>query len=63
MARPKKEVINDEVEIVETPVDNIEVINEVFADLEKVLLHGTVEMMNKQQNELLSAKIKIKRLF
>lgn len=37
-------------------------INAIFDDLETRLCHGSAEQMNEQQNELLSAKLKIKRL-
>lgn len=40
----------------------IETVNAIFSDLERVMLHGSAEQMNQQQNELLTAKIKIKRL-
>lgn len=38
-----------------------EQVDEIFADLD-TLVHGSSEEMNAQQNELLSAKIKVKRL-
>lgn len=40
-----------------------EQIDAIFADLERSMLHGSTEQMNGQQNELLNAKVKIKRLF
>lgn len=74
MAKPKKEEIiipSEEVqddlavekeEKEENRSEKLEVVNEVFKDLERCMLHGSAEQMNDQQNELLSAKIKIKRL-
>lgn len=43
-------------------LQKLELVNEVFEDLERCMLHGSAEQMNQQQNELLTAKIKIKRL-
>jgi len=74
MRRPKKEEIiipSEEVqddlavekeEKEENRSEKLEVVNEVFEDLERCMLHGSAEQMNQQQNELLTAKIKIKRL-
>jgi len=50
------------VEKEENRSEKLEVVNEVFEDLERCMLHGSAEQMNQQQNELLTAKIKIKRL-
>lgn len=38
-------------------------LEDIFQDLESKLLHGSAEQMNAQQNELLNAQVKIKRLF
>ena len=71
MGRPKKEetIISSAevqdalvVEKEENRSEKLEVVNEVFEDLERCMLHGSAELMNQQQNELLTAKIKIKRL-
>lgn len=71
MGRQKKEdTIIHSSEVQEDPVvteeealsKKLEVVNEVFEDLERCMLHGSAEQMNQQQNELLTAKIKIKRL-
>jgi len=71
MGRPKKEetIISSAevqdalvVEKEENRSEKLEVVNEVFEDLERCMLHGSAEQMNQQQNELLTAKIKIKRL-
>ncbi len=71
MGRPKKEetIISSEevqddlvVEKEENRSEKLEVVNEVFEDLERRMLHGSAEQMNEQANELLTAKIKIKRL-
>ena len=71
MGRPKKEetIISSAevqdalvVEKEENRTEKLEVVNEVFEDLERCMLHGSAEQMNQQQNELLTAKIKIKRL-
>lgn len=71
MGRPKKEetIISSEevqdalvVEKEENRSEKLEVVNEVFEDLERCMLHGSAEQMNEQANELLTAKIKIKRL-
>ena len=71
MGRPKKEetIISSAevqdalvVEKEENRSEKLEVVNEVFEDLERCMLHGSAEQMNEQANELLTAKIKIKRL-
>ncbi len=71
MGRQKKEdTIIHSSEVQEDPVvteeealsKKLELVNEVFEDLERCMLHGSAEQMNQQQNELLTAKIKIKRL-
>lgn len=71
MGRPKKEEtiissaeVQDDivVEKEENRSEKLEVVNEVFEDLERCMLHGSAEQMNEQANELLTAKIKIKRL-
>lgn len=76
MAKKKvEEVIEDEK--VDSPIETIETIEKIevskdekfaeidrlFAKIEDRILHGSVEQMNDQASELLSLKIKVKRLF
>jgi len=71
MAKKKVDEVIEE-EKVDSPTEtNVEVskdekfaeIDRLFAKIEDRILHGSVEQMNDQASELLSLKIKVKRLF
>jgi len=47
----------------QTLEEKMDIIDKEFDSLEEKFLSGSTEQMNAQQNELLSLKIKIKRLF
>jgi hypothetical protein len=73
MAKKKVEEVIEE-ENVDSPTETVEKIevskdekfaeiDRLFAKIEDRILHGSVEQMNDQASELLSLKIKVKRLF